>query len=84
MKPSESNEKKRAKIGMPRFDHFQDFLNFSQIFPSLANEDTKDRLKKNKGKRREEGMNSLHNRGFSNFVVRNYLFYPLLEEKKED
>ena len=54
MKPSESDEKKRAKIGMPRFDHFQDFLNFSQIFPSLANED---RLKKNKGKRKEEGMN---------------------------
>lgn len=49
MKPSESDEKSVRKVVF--CDHFQDFF---EIFPSLVNQDTKDRLKKNKGKRRGE------------------------------
>lgn len=69
------------------YSAFRSFPRFFEIFPSLVNQDTKDRLKKNKGKRRgkgEGGTSSLHNRGFSNFVVRNYLSYPLLGKKKKE
>lgn len=37
------------------YSAFRSFPRFFEIFPSLVNQDTKDRLKKNKGKRRGKG-----------------------------